>query len=993
VASQNISKNELIFVERPLLSLQSIGNAHRGALCCRFCRAFVGGPDSALMVASGELNRENVWDYYRNHHEHDYGIEGTDDPSKEACKMHACRNDCGEIFCSRDCEEKHWCCGGHDLLCTGLIPDPEDVPEDYADSHDLMHPVLKFKVHAVQSNEILLMVADLVASVVSLRRQQIALNLNKKEYSCIEEVTLEELMEPYLDFTLVPWWEVATDPIISDPSKLQECVELNRTLRELCSTSSKLLYDAFMAVDGDDEFHKTLCLAMKECQEKYHLFSEEFFGKIIGSFEQNAIGIRARNPLCRDILENSELRIRRHREIVKCIELAEMIGDDQDERSEEEGSAPDTQNLPSNENIIDEEEDRNYSVDDIANFLSGLFLDEQGMAVTREINSESNENDCNSDEQQLGDDLDLLFTPLDGTCMFQTTCKMNHSCNPNVVARYSYSCSGGGEFARWGQDFPLVVQCVALRDILEDEELCISYINHDASFEDRQKELSHYGFKCMCDKCCRDEVAFGEEPVQSDDKDKNFEYDIFGGNDENENDDVDNDDLSKTINDTDGEQKLCLRVKELDQVLGKNKIGLIPASIVGQALSFVNRIASQTLKDPFWVDSLDEYIKVKHLLGDVIKGLSDVQNCCLKKTAAFGERLTMSILKKSGEWPHSAVRESHACFCISSAICYAQDGNFLPAIKMLDKAAIFGLPREMIHRFYEYVEHHSSKISCTHNEISRVPRICIHDYNLVDIQRQVLQIGLVSPIEYPVKELCHTIMAKEFSVGSEPFVIRQYASEWPAVLKWRHLNYFLKPYNNRLVPIEHGFMFDGNSMREELMSIHDFFQQHLDVSSSDLCHPFMQGDQSGRVAYLAQHQLFQQLPELIKDVVMPQIFNERDPIQINAWIGTGGTRTPLHFDSYDNIFVQVVGAKYVRLYDYSETNKLYVIRSNDISYARQGNMSALNCEHEDYDLHPDSADAEYTEVVLFPGDMLYIPAKTWHYVRSLSTSMSINFWS
>jgi hypothetical protein len=138
-----------------------------------------------------------------------------------------------------------------------------------------------------------------------------------------------------------------------------------------------------MAMDGDDEFRTTLRLALNECQEHYHLFSEEFFGKVIGSFEQNAIGIRARHPLCRDILENPELRIRRHREIVKCIELAEMIGDDLDEQNEDdEESANGSENdEASNENVHDNDEN-DYSVDDIACFLAGLYLDEQGRSAT-----------------------------------------------------------------------------------------------------------------------------------------------------------------------------------------------------------------------------------------------------------------------------------------------------------------------------------------------------------------------------------------------------------------------------------------------------------------------------------------------------------------------------------------------------------------------------------------------------------------------------------
>ena len=36
--------------------------------------------------------------------------------------------------------------------------------------------------------------------------------------------------------------------------------------------------------------------------------------------------------------------------------------------------------------------------------------------------------------------------------------------------------------------------------------------------------------------------------------------------------------------------------------------------------------------------------------------------------------------------------------------------------------------------------------------------------------------------------------------------------------------------------------------------------------------------------------------------------------------------------------------------------------------------------------------AEYTEAVLGPGDALFIPHGHWHYVRSLETSLSVNFW-
>lgn len=209
----------------------------------------------------------------------------------------------------------------------------------------------------------------------------------------------------------------------------------------------------------------------------------------------------------------------------------------------------------------------------------------------------------------------------------------------------------------------------------------------------------------------------------------------------------------------------------------------------------------------------------------------------------------------------------------------------------------------------------------------------------------------------------------------------------------RHLRYFSQNHGVRLVPIEHGIMSEKAGMKEELMTIQSFVRNHLAKSASQSVYSLgpTEGD-TERVAYLAQHQLFEQIEDLKNDVINPTECGKSGPSHVNAWIGTGGTRTPLHFDSYDNLFVQVVGSKYIRLYDKSETSKLYVIKGNDNSYSRQGNMSAVDCEKENYSIHPQAESAKYTEVILFPGDAVYIPAKTWHYVRGLSTSASVNFW-
>ena len=121
-------------------------------------------------------------------------------------------------------------------------------------------------------------------------------------------------------------------------------------------------------------------------------------------------------------------------------------------------------------------------------------------------------------------------------------------------------------------------------------------------------------------------------------------------------------------------------------------------------------------------------------------------------------------------------------------------------------------------------------------------------------------------------------------------------------------------------------------------------------------------------------------------------------MRINAWLGTEGTVTPLHYDSYDNFLTQVAGFKYVRLYAPSESKYLYhdaidtEIKLEERVRTKQGNISPVRVEDPNLRKHPNFVKAQYKEVILGPGDMLFIPAGTWHYVRSLSPAFSLNFW-
>eukprot|EP00929_Paragymnodinium_shiwhaense_P074029 TRINITY_DN37857_c0_g1_i1.p1 TRINITY_DN37857_c0_g1~~TRINITY_DN37857_c0_g1_i1.p1 ORF type:complete len:507 (+),score=101.54 TRINITY_DN37857_c0_g1_i1:140-1522(+) len=73
-----------------------------------------------------------------------------------------------------------------------------------------------------------------------------------------------------------------------------------------------------------------------------------------------------------------------------------------------------------------------------------------------------------------------------GATLFQVVAAMNHSCEPNCRVKY---------------DGNAIATVVALREIQAGEELCISYIDEDAPFEERREQLSEYGFDCACPRC------------------------------------------------------------------------------------------------------------------------------------------------------------------------------------------------------------------------------------------------------------------------------------------------------------------------------------------------------------------------------------------------------------------------------------------------------------------------------------------------------------
>ncbi|GER25069.1 2-oxoglutarate (2OG) and Fe(II)-dependent oxygenase superfamily protein [Striga asiatica] len=175
-------------------------------------------------------------------------------------------------------------------------------------------------------------------------------------------------------------------------------------------------------------------------------------------------------------------------------------------------------------------------------------------------------------------------------------------------------------------------------------------------------------------------------------------------------------------------------------------------------------------------------------------------------------------------------------------------------------------------------------------------------------------------------------MLDHFIPGS-PVIISDSMNYWPAKSRWSDMNYLKNVAGFRTVPVE--------------------------------------------------------IQELKRDIVTPDycFAGGGDMRSINAWFGPSGTVTPLHHDPHHNILAQVVGKKYIRLYPASLSDEVYPHAESMLS-----NSSQVDLDNIDEKEFPRILDLEFVDCILEEGEMLYIPPKWWHYVRSLTPSFSVSFW-
>jgi len=213
---------------------------------------------------------------------------------------------------------------------------------------------------------------------------------------------------------------------------------------------------------------------------------------------------------------------------------------------------------------------------------------------------------------------------------------------------------------------------------------------------------------------------------------------------------------------------------------------------------------------------------------------------------------------------------------------------------------------------------------------------------------------------------------------NRPVVLLDAMHDWPALDRWSP-DYLGARCGNPLVEVMTGRAADS---QYELNSERHKTKMPLD----QFLHWIRTAGETNDFYMVANNRSFDSgnLRLLLEDI---RLFDGiLDPSNVAArlffWFGPAGTVTPLHHDVMNVLLAQVVGRKLVTLIPSFETH---------LVYNRVGVYSEVDVEAPDYSRYPLFRDVSRHQVLLQPGEALFIPVGWWHHVRSLDVSISVSF--
>ncbi len=144
----------------------------------------------------------------------------------------------------------------------------------------------------------------------------------------------------------------------------------------------------------------------------------------------------------------------------------------------------------------------------------------------------------------------------------------------------------------------------------------------------------------------------------------------------------------------------------------------------------------------------------------------------------------------------------------------------------------------------------------------------------------------------------------------------------------------------------------------------------------------------GRRAYMRFSPLLERFPDLMTEFMedyMKDLGRTALGVHFLMFIGGAGTTTPLHNDFSPFLFVNVSGIKRWTLVPNTFLAVLNPGQSDSLGY----NYTEADLDAVDTDRFPGLGNIDRIEALLHPGDVLFVPAWTWHAIKNESQTIGV----
>lgn len=216
---------------------------------------------------------------------------------------------------------------------------------------------------------------------------------------------------------------------------------------------------------------------------------------------------------------------------------------------------------------------------------------------------------------------------------------------------------------------------------------------------------------------------------------------------------------------------------------------------------------------------------------------------------------------------------------------------------------------------------------------------------------------------------------RDFYAANRPVKLTGLIDHWPALSRWT-LDHFAAIAGDRVVEAQ----VSRDSAADYELAKDNHRRQ---VRFADLVE-WLRPDEASNDIYLTAYNSGTNavaLAPLWKDIGAISILERRGDSDGFFWLGPRGTLTPWHHDLTNNLLVQVLGEKRVRM-------------APPWAWARMRNSTHCFSDWDNEPLPTGAGDATrppVLECTIGPGEAIFLPVGWWHQVEALSLSASVSF--